>query len=122
VAGLEIQFRVLQPTDLHSFAFTLHDRSGLIAVHLNSMFFGAGNAERHPGEELTARFRFDVPMLASGDYSLSLGCSEGVDGTLMEKFDHDSIVTIEHPSSPVTRQQAGYVVIPAGAFEYVEHD
>lgn len=116
--ALEIVFRVERPIDLHSFAFTIHDRHGMIALHLNSSFFGQGMFSAIPGIEYKCAFKFDAPMLASGDYSISLGCSEGVDGTLVEKYDYDTTVTIAPLGSEITERQGGYVIIPSGDFRY----
>lgn len=118
---LEILFLALQPVLLHSFAFTLHDRNGMIAVHLNSGFFTPQPLKAKPGQRYCARFRFDAPMLADGDYSISLGCSEGDEGVLAEKYDYDSAVTICNEKSAVTDKQGGYVIVPTGFFEYEEH-
>lgn len=117
---VEAQFCFIarQFCDLHSFAFTLHDRHGMISVHLNSEFFGASRFEPSMDEPWLACFRFDVPMLANGDYSISFGCSEGRAGMLVEKYDHDSVITIGHVKSPVTDRQGGYVVVSSGFFEY----
>ena len=116
--ALEMAFHVERPIDLHSFAFTIHDRHGMIAVHLNSEFFGQGTYPATPGVEYKCAFKFDVPMLASGDYSISLGCSEGIDGTLVEKYDYDTTVTIVPPRSEITERQGGYVIIPSGDFGF----
>ena len=64
---------------LHSFAFTLHDRNGLVAVR-NSEFFDVQMLSIDPSKRYEARFCFEVPMLAGGEYSFSLGCSSGDDG------------------------------------------
>jgi len=118
----EIRFRTAEPIALHSFGFTLHDRHGMIAVHLNSGFFGQTATDAPAGREGVARFQFDVPMLASGDYSISFGCSVGnEEGELVEKYDHDSIFTIAVPADPITESQGGYIVVPAGTFEYADH-
>lgn len=123
--GSTIEFQVLfsarQPCSLHSFAFTLHDRNGMIAVHLNSEFFKGERIETEVGTPWLASFRFDVPMLADGDYSISFGCSEGAEGTLSEKYDYDSAVTIARDKSETTDRQGGYVIVPAGSFEYRRH-
>lgn len=118
----QIQFVARKPCELHSFAFTLHDRQGTIALHLNSEFFLASPFEPPIGEPWLASFRFDVPMLADGDYSISFGCSEGADGVLIEKYDYDSTVSITHDRADVTDRQGGYIIVPAGAFEYRRHD
>lgn len=117
----QVLFRAMQPCQLHSFAFTLHDRSGMIALHLNSEFFGAGRFTPEPFTTYLADFRFDAPALAEGEYSISLGCSEGEEGVLMEKYDYDSAVCVSWEKSDVTDRQGGYVLVPAGAFEYKKH-
>lgn len=114
----QILFRAQQPCELHSFAFTLHDRNGTIALHLNSEFFGATLFAPKVGTTYMATFRFDVPTLASAEYSVSYGCSEGVEGVLMEKYDYDTTVQVGWDKSDVTDRQGGYVIVPAGAFEY----
>lgn len=118
----QIAFCVSESLQLHSFAFTLHDRNGLIAVHLNSEFFDVQLHAVEPGKRYEARFCFDVPMLAGGDYSISFGCSLGSEGVLIEKFDHDSVVQIDWEKSNVTDRQGGYVLVPAGSFTYHRHD
>jgi ABC-type polysaccharide/polyol phosphate transport system ATPase subunit len=116
--AFEILFEARQACALHSFAFTLHDKNGMIALHLNSEFFGGRLREVASGERLCASFRFDIPMLADGEYAISLGCSEGEQGVLMEKYDYDSAVVIDRERSDVTSRQGGYVVVPVGSFEY----
>lgn len=116
----EIEFVAHAACTIHSFAFTLHDRNGMIAVHLNSEFFGTGPFAAEPGRVARASFRFDAPMLANGDYSISFGCSEGDDGVLMEKYDYDTTVTVTHDRSDVTERQGGYVIVPQGTFEYAD--
>ena len=117
----EIRFRALRHTQLHSFGFTLHDCRGLIALHLNSEFFGMGSFESSPGVVYLACFRFDVPTLVGGDYSISFSCAEGERGEIIEKYDYDSAVKVAWPRSNVTDRQGGYVVVPVGAFEYKPH-
>ncbi|MEA3393335.1 MAG: ABC transporter ATP-binding protein [Pseudomonadota bacterium] len=117
----QIVFRAAMPCVLHSFAFTLHDRNGMIALHLNSEFLGVGAFEPGPGTAYQAAFRFDAPNLAAGEYSISFGCSEGQEGVLMEKYDYDSAVQVSWEESVVTDRQGGYVIVPAGAFNYMKH-
>lgn len=114
--GLEIVFHVKRPIDIHSHAFTIHDRNGMIALHLNSEFFGESPFAAEPNVSYTATFRFDVPMLAAGDYSISLGCSEGQEGVLVEKYDYDSTLTIASRQTYTTDRQGGYVIVPEGDF------
>ncbi|WP_160326691.1 ABC transporter ATP-binding protein [Burkholderia sp. lig30] len=117
----QIVFRALEPCVLHSFAFTLHDRNGMIALHLNSEFFGVGAFEPEPSGAYEAAFRFDAPQLAGGEYSISFGCSEGREGVLMEKYDYDSAVQVNWEKSDATDRQGGYVIVPAGSFNYKKH-
>jgi len=114
--GLEINFAFVEPAEIGSFGVTLHDRSGNIAVHLNSDFFGGQAIEGLPGQVMTVRFLFEVPPLANGDYSISLGCSD-LSGAVIEKYDYDSTTGISHPKSPVTDRQGGYVVVSDAKFE-----
>lgn len=114
----QILFRAARQCLLHSFAFTLHDRNGLIALHLNSEFFGTNLFEPNVGTLYQASFRFDVPLLQAGDYSISFGCSEGQEGVITEKYDYDSTVTIQWEQSPLIAHQSGYVIVPAGSFQY----
>jgi len=65
---------------------------------------------------MTARFLFDVPPLADGEYSISLGCSDQ-SGELIEKYDYDSTIQIAHPKSSATDRQGGYVVVSSAKFE-----
>jgi ABC-type polysaccharide/polyol phosphate transport system ATPase subunit len=113
---LEIVTEVYQELNIHSFGFTLHDRNGMIALHLNSEFFGVTLFSAEAGRVLTTRFAFDAPTLADGEYSVSLACSEGSDGVVIEKYDYDSIVSISWPRSPTTDRQGGYVIVPSGSF------
>jgi ABC-type polysaccharide/polyol phosphate transport system ATPase subunit len=113
---LQMRFCFLADTAIQSFGFTLHDRNGLIAVHLNSEFFGGSAIAGRVGQTITARFLFDVPPLADGDYSISLGCSEA-SGDLIEKYDYDSVVQIYNPRSPITDRQGGYSIVSDGKFE-----
>jgi len=114
--GLEISFCFLEGAEIGSFGFTWHDRSGNIAVHLNSEFFGGEAVCGTAGQVMTARFLFDVPPLADGDYSISFGCSTR-SGELIEKYDYDSTIQILHPRSPATDRQGGYVIISGAKFE-----
>ena len=116
--GLQISFCVKQTCELHSFGFTLHDRNGMIALHLNSEFFGGLIFEPVIEQTHLATFEFDAPMLADGEYSISLGCSEGCDGVMIEKYDYDSTIEIRNKESLITDRQGGYVVVPAGSFGY----
>jgi ABC-type polysaccharide/polyol phosphate transport system ATPase subunit len=122
-ATLEFQilFRAQQPCELHSFAFTLHNRDGLIVLHLNSEFFGTRIFVPALDTVYSATFRFDAPMLSGGEYSISFGCSEGEAGVLMEKYDYDSAVQVNWEKSEVTDRQGGYVIVPVGVFEYSKH-
>src|ERR1700730_18578115 len=114
--GLELDFSFVESAEICSFGVTLHDRSGNIAVHLNSEFFGGKAIAGLAGQAMTVRFLFDVPPLANGDYSISLGCSN-LSGKVIEKYDYDSTIGIYHPSSPATDQQGGYVVVTGAKFE-----
>lgn len=114
----QIQFRALQPCLLHSFGFTLHDRNGLIALHLNSEFFGAKKFEPAVGILYQASFRFDAPNLAGGDYSISYSCSEGESGIVVEKYDYDCAVLVDWGKAPIVEKQGGFVVVPNGSFQY----
>ncbi len=114
--GLEISFCFLEGAEIGSFGFTWHDRSGNIAVHLNSEFVGGEAVCGTAGQVMTARFLFDVPPLADGDYSISFGCSTR-SGELIEKYDYDSTIQILHPRSPATDRQGGYVIISGAKFE-----
>lgn len=114
--ALQMNLRCLEDTEIHSFGVTLHDRNGLIALHLNSEFFGGEPVSGSAGQTMTAQFLFDVPPLANGDYSVSLGCSDR-SGKLMEKYDYDSAIEVCHFKSAATDRQGGYVVIPSARFE-----
>ena len=114
--ALQINLRYLVDTEIYSFGVTLHDRNGLIALHLNSEFFGGKPVSGSAGQTMTAQFLFDVPSLANGDYSVSLGCSDR-SGKLIEKYDYDSAVEVCHFKSAATDRQGGYVVIPSARFE-----
>lgn len=118
--ALQINLRCRDDTEIHSFGVTLHDRNGLIALHLNSEFFGGEPVNGSAGQEMTAQFLFDVPPLANGDYSVSLGYSDR-SGKLIEKYDYDSAIEVCHLRSAATDRQGGYVVIPSARFE-LEHD
>lgn len=117
----QILFQALQPCQLHSFGFLLNDRNGMIAVHLNSEFFGARMFSPEPKTTYTATFRFDVPPLADGDYSITFGCSEGTEGVMMEKYDYDTVIQVSWAKSEATERQGGYVIVPDGAFEYLKN-
>jgi len=117
----EIVFEIIESTSIHSFGFTLNDRHGMIAVHLNSEFGPAGLFSGTKGQIMTARFRFDVPMLARGDYTVSIGCAEGDEGVMAEKYDFDTTIEINHSENPQIDHQGGYVIIPTFTFEYSHH-
>jgi hypothetical protein len=106
---------------MHSFGVTIHNRQGMIAVHINSEFFNMKKYKFEPQSLNIAKFRFEIPFLASDDYSITLGCSEGNDGSLLEKYDYDSTIYINHKKSRITENQGGYVLIPHGDFEYVKN-
>ena len=111
----QIRFSFVEACEISSFGFTWNDRNGMIAVHLNSNFFGGEAFAGSVGDKMTARMTFDVPFLASGDYSLSMGLSDH-SGELIEKYDFDSIMEITHPPTQATEKQGGYVIIPEGKF------
>ena len=118
--SFDILFRACRAMLLHSFAFVLHDRRGMVALHLNSEFFGMGTYEVGAGEVQLARFQFRVPPLAAGPYSVSLGCSEGEEGRLVEKYDYDCSITVSYgrDALPVTARQGGYCIVREGCFRY----
>jgi ABC-type polysaccharide/polyol phosphate transport system ATPase subunit len=113
---LEINFRFREATEIKAFGLTIHDRNGLIALHLNSGFFGGGPVDGIAGQVMNARFLFDVPPLANGDYSFSFSCSDS-QGKFIEKYDYDSVIQISHPASSATDRQGGYVIISDAKFE-----
>ena len=116
----QILFRARRQCLLHSFGLTLHDRNGLIALHLNSEFFGVKPFTPDMDVLYQASFCFDVPCLATGDYSISYGCSEVKDMVvvLVEKFDYDAAIRIEWDKSPAIDNQGGYIIVPVGSFQY----
>ena len=117
----QIEFKVNQFTNLHSFGVTIHNRQGMIAIHINSEFFNQQNQNFESSSINIAKFKFEIPYLAADDYSITLGCSEGSDGSLLEKYDYDSIIYINHNKNKITENQGGYVLIPTGDFEYVKN-
>jgi ABC-type Na+ transport system ATPase subunit NatA len=114
----QIVFKPRHACQLHSFGFTLHDRNGTIALHLNSEFFNTEQFDTAADVSYLASFRFDVPLLANGEYSISYGCSEGKDNVMIEKYDYDTSIQIAWEHTKVTERQGGYVIAPAGSFEY----
>jgi ABC-type polysaccharide/polyol phosphate transport system ATPase subunit len=113
---LQINFCFAEAAEVQSFGFTIHDKNGLIALHLNSGFFRSQVMDGCAGQVMTARFLFDVPPLADGEYSISIGCWEP-SGEIIEKYDYDSTIQFSHPKSSVTDRQAGYVVVSEAKFE-----
>ncbi|NDY83477.1 ABC transporter ATP-binding protein [Orrella sp. NBD-18] len=117
----QIEFRTKEFIEMHSFGVTIHNRQGMIAIHINSEFFNQ-TKEKFESQSLNiAKFKFEIPFLASDDYSITLGCSEGNDGHLLEKYDYDSTIYINHKKNHITENQGGYVLIPQGDFEYVKN-
>lgn len=113
---LEIALHVNGSIDIHSIGFTIHNSQGLIALHLNSEFFNQGIYTALPNCKYIAKFKFDVPMLSAGEYSISIACFEGNDAVLAEKYDFDSTVLFDFPKSILTERQGGYIIIPKGDF------
>lgn len=121
IIEFQIVFKVKELLEIHSFGLTIHNRHGMIAIHINSEFFDQ-EVEKFKAETLNiAKFKFEIPYMAADDYSITLGCSEGSDGNLLEKYDYDSTIYISHKKSLVTNNQGGYILIPQGDFEYIKN-
>jgi ABC-type polysaccharide/polyol phosphate transport system ATPase subunit len=115
--NFEIKIASNEDIALHSFGFTLHNPSGMIAVHLNSTFFSQDQINLERDREYCACFHFIVPMLSSGPYSLSFGCSAMDNEEQIIKYDYDSSFEIANQNTVTLKKQGGYVVVPAGEFE-----
>jgi len=119
--GEEVEFQILLAVKedfvFHSIGFTLHDEMGVIALHLNSNFFEGESFLAKKSLIYKLTFIFNAPPLKTGDYSISIGCSEGETGVLIELYNYDTCIHVEWGKSKVLDNQGGYVLVPEGRFQ-----
>ncbi len=77
---LSITARVNQPMNQPIIGFLVKDRLGQI-IFVDNSFSTHSLLPRtvEPGETLTARFHFTLPLLAEGDYAVSVAIAEGTE-------------------------------------------
>ena len=100
-----------EPLDLHIdyeshrdiaspiFGFTLKDRLGTVILEANTDVYHMPVHPLAPGERRHVRFRFTLPSLRNGEFSLSVAVAEG-DQTrhIQHHWVHDALtITIENP-------------------------
>lgn len=91
-----------QAIDHPIFGFTLNDRYGTTVLQANTFVYGAPAAPLGPGEVRTVRFRFVLPALRNGEFTVSPAVAEGTqDAHIQHHWVHDALVVRvlnPHPS------------------------
>lgn len=110
ICTLNVRVEAVQPLERPIVGFFVKDRLG-------QMLFGDNSyityAERPPridsGETLSARFRFPMPLLPVGDYSIAIAVADGTQiDHVQHHWIHDAVVFRSHCSAVA----AGLVGIP----------
>jgi ABC-type polysaccharide/polyol phosphate transport system ATPase subunit len=125
IPGRVTQFELLlaarEDAEVSAFGLTLSDRYGSTALHIDSRKAGAPPIAVPASRRVIARCRFDVPSLASSDYSVSVACSDHADGAWTREYRFDSVIGVRYPAGSRTERQGGYVAVPDFSFEYRRH-
>ncbi len=98
---LEIKCRAHQEILHPIVGFQFRDRLGQVLFSDNTFLTHQSNAESvRAGAELTARFEFRLPILPTGDYSISPAIAEGTqENHVQHHWLHDALIIRVHSSS-----------------------
>jgi len=100
---LEIQCLAYKDIHLPIVGFVIKDRLGQVVFSDNTyLVFRDNPVCVHSGETLVARFEFHLPVLPTGDYTISPAIAEGTqDKHVQHHWLHDAMVLKVHASSVV---------------------
>ncbi len=90
-----LHLRIVARRDIASpiFGFTLNDRYGTTVLQANSFVYGDPVAPLKAGESRHVRFRFTLPLLRNGEFTISLAVAEGTqDAHVQHHWVYDAIV------------------------------
>ncbi|HEV2622852.1 MAG TPA: ABC transporter ATP-binding protein [Frateuria sp.] len=115
VADLSIDVDVLQPIDAPIFGFYVKDRLGQRIFGDNTyVSYHERPVQAQPGTRLRAHFRFRMPVLPSGDYSVDVALATGTqESHTQQHWIHDAISFKAHEST----MRHGLVGIPMHRIE-----
>lgn len=115
IADLVIEAEVLQPLEAPIFGFYVKDRLGQRLFGDNTYMSYRGHPiEASPGTRLRARFRFRIPILPTGDYSVDVALATGTqENHTQQHWIHDAIAFRASEST----MRHGLVGIPMHAIE-----
>jgi lipopolysaccharide transport system ATP-binding protein len=101
VVILEIRCKTHQPMSRPIVGFQFKDRLGQIIFADNSyLTYCFESPAVDEGQELIARFEFHLPILPSGDYTLSVALAEGTqENHVQHHWMHDALSVKVHSSS-----------------------
>jgi lipopolysaccharide transport system ATP-binding protein len=93
LVDLEIEARVFEPVKSPIFGFFVKDRLGQRLFGDNTyVSYLDEPIEGEPGEKLLARFRFRMPILPTGDYSIDVAVATGTqDDHTQQHWIHDAL-------------------------------
>ena len=104
---LEIRCKAVRAAINPVIGFAFKDRLGQTLFADNTAMIGCPAIE--PGQVVTARFEFRLPLLSPGGFSLDAMVSEVIDGvSVHHHWAHDALVLESHAS----RQAGGLVGVP----------
>jgi lipopolysaccharide transport system ATP-binding protein len=118
VADLVIEAEVLEPIEAPIFGFYVKDRLGQRLFGDNTYVSYRDQPVRaNPGERLRAHFRFRIPVMPSGDYSIDVALATGSqEDHTQQHWIHD-VITFRTSDSTMRH---GLVGVPMHAIE-IEH-
>jgi lipopolysaccharide transport system ATP-binding protein len=101
VVILEIRCKTHQPISRPIVGFQFKDRLGQIIFADNTyLTYYFGSLAVDEGKELIVRFEFYLPILPSGDYTLSVALAEGTqENHVQHHWMHDALSVKVHSSS-----------------------
>lgn len=115
VADLSIEASVLEPISAPIFGFYVKDRLGQRIFGDNTyVCYREHPVHAQPGNRLRAHFRFRMPVLPSGDYSVDVALATGTQAShTQQHWIHDAISFKAHEST----MRHGLVGIPMHGIE-----
>lgn len=115
VADLSVEASVLEPICAPIFGFYVKDRLGQRIFGDNTyVSYRTRPVQAQPGTRLRAHFRFRMPVLPSGDYSIDVALATGTqENHTQQHWIHDALSFRAHEST----MRHGLVGIPMHAIE-----
>ncbi|WP_442594934.1 ABC transporter ATP-binding protein [Parapusillimonas sp. JC17] len=110
ITNLHVQVQTSQPLDRPIVGFYVKDRLGQTLFGDNTYLTYANDPQAvEAGETLKARFRFPMPLLPVGDYSIAVAIADGTQAEhVQHHWIHDAVLFRSHCSASAT----GLVGIP----------